>query len=115
MKREYVRGRGFTILPSSHSIHPECAQAIRRLIQLKDPKREDFLELRTYGTDRYSAMGWDELRAYINEQTIVIVEQFENEQNIMSALRWVARGLPVWLAIRKVRADYSVYGYKGQK
>lgn len=102
-------------MPVSQSIHPECAQAIRRLIQMREPKRQDFLELRTYGTDRYSAMGWDELQAYINETTVVIIEQFENEQNIMSALRWVARGLPVWLAIRKVRADYSVYGYKGQK
>ncbi|WNC16058.1 hypothetical protein [Brevibacillus brevis] len=98
-------------MPSNHMIHPECARAISRLIQLKDPKREDFLELRTHGRDAYSEMGWDELQSYINEKTIVIVEQFEDEQNIMSALRWVARGLPVWLAIRKVRTDYAMYRY----
>ncbi|MDH6348113.1 hypothetical protein [Brevibacillus sp. 1238] len=99
---------------ASSDVHPDCARAIRQLLQMKEPKREDFLALRTYGNDRYSAMGWEELQSYINEKTVIIVEQFENEQNIISALRWVARGLPVWHAIRKVKADYSVYGYKGQ-
>lgn len=93
-------------------IHPECAKAIRDLIQHKKPTFQDFLDLKTYGHDRYSAMGWEELQQYLNEETITIVEQFENEQNIMSALRWVARGLPVWLAIRKVRADYAMYSHK---
>ncbi|WP_261798110.1 metallophosphoesterase family protein [Brevibacillus massiliensis] len=41
-----------------------------------------------------------------------IVVQFDDEANILSALRWVARGLPVSLAIRKVWADHSMYGYK---
>ncbi|MGZ0052322.1 hypothetical protein [Brevibacillus gelatini] len=100
---------------SSPGVHPECARAIRQLLQMRKPKRADYLALRTYGNDRYSSMGWEELQSYINEKTVVIVEQFENEQNIMSALRWVARGLPVWHAIRKVKADYSVYGYKGQR
>ncbi|MET3287448.1 hypothetical protein EDM56_15330 [Brevibacillus fluminis] len=95
-------------------IHPECAKAIDQLKRMKNPKFPDFVALRTYGQDRYSAMGWEELQQYINEQTIVIVEQFEDEHNIMSALRWVARGLPVSLAIRKVRADYSMYGFRGR-
>jgi len=98
-------------MPTTHAVHPECERAIRRLMQIKEPKRQDFLELKTYGRDTYSEMGWDELQQYINEQTIAIVEQFEDEQNIMSALRWVARGLPVWLAIRKVRTDYAMYRY----
>ncbi|MGN7470893.1 hypothetical protein [Brevibacillus sp. SAFN-007a] len=99
---------------SSPAVHAECARAIQRLLQLKEPKREDFLALQTYGKDRYSSMGWEELQAYINEKTVCIVEQFESESNILSALRWVARGLPVRYAIRKVKADHSVYGYKRQ-
>lgn len=98
-------------MSSNHSVHPECARAIRRLMQINEPKRQDFLDLKTYGRDAYSEMGWDELQHYINEKTVVIVEQFDDEQNIMSALRWVARGLPVWLAIRKVRTDYAMYRY----
>lgn len=81
-------------------------------MQMTKPKFQDFIELRTYGTDRYSAMGWEELKKYINEQTVVIIEEFEDEANILSALRWVARGLPVYLAIRKARSDYSMYRYK---
>lgn len=102
-------------MPANHTIHPECAKAIRHLIQVKKPKFQDFLDVKTYGIDRYSGMGWDELQQYINQDTIIIVEEFENEQNIMSALRWVARGLPVWLAIRKVRADFAMYSHKAQK
>lgn len=79
---------------------------------LKNPKFPDFMELKTYGNDRYSEMGWDELKLYINEKTIPIVEQFEDESNILAALRWVARGLPVSLAIRKVSADHSYYRHK---
>lgn len=99
-------------LPTDQSIHPECARAIRRLLQISNPKLQDFVDLKTYGTDAYSKMGWDELQQYINEKTVVIVERFEDEANILSALRWVARGLPVSLAIRKVRADHAMYRYK---
>lgn len=98
-------------MPSHYPVHPECARAIERLIHLKEPKRQDFLDLKTYGRDAYSEMGWEQLQAYINAETVVIVEQFEDESNILSALRWVARGLPVWLAIRKVRTDYAMYRY----
>lgn len=99
-------------MKSNPNIHPQCAEAIDRLIKLKEPKFSDFVALKTYGNDRYSAMDWDELQQYINEKTVMIVEQFEDEANILSALRWIARGLPVPLAIRKVRADYSTYRYK---
>lgn len=94
------------------TIHPECAKAIRRLIQIKNPKFQDFEQLRTFGNDVYSAMGWEELQKYINESTVQIVEIFEDEANILSALRWVGRGLPVSLAIRKVKVDHSLYRYK---
>lgn len=97
---------------SNPNIHPKCAEAIDRLIQLKDPKFTDFVDLKTYGNDKYSAMGWDQLQQFINEKTVIVVEQFNDEANILSALRWFARGLPVSLAIRKVRADHSLYRYK---
>jgi hypothetical protein len=94
------------------NIHPQCAKAIERIIQMKNPQFPDFVSLKTYGNDLYSSMGWDQLQLYINEKTVTVVEQFEDEANILSALRWTARGLPVQLAIRKVRADYSLYRYK---
>ncbi|WP_408108509.1 hypothetical protein [Brevibacillus sp. B_LB10_24] len=52
------------------------------------------------------------MKQYLNPTTMRIVEQFDDEANILSALRWVARGLPVPLAIRKVWADHSMYRYK---
>ncbi|WP_240675686.1 hypothetical protein [Ammoniphilus sp. CFH 90114] len=79
---------------------------------LKNPSFADFTALRTYGNDDYSAMGWEDLQAYLNEETVIIVEQFEDEANILNALRWVARGLPVNYAIRKARADHSMYRYR---
>jgi len=97
---------------SNPNIHPQCREAINRLMKMKNPKFPDFVDLKTYGNDIYSSMGWDQLQKYINEKTVIIVEQFEDEANILSALRWVARGLPVSLAIRKVRADHSLYRYK---
>ncbi|HJV47432.1 MAG TPA: hypothetical protein VJ824_17070 [Bacillota bacterium] len=97
---------------SKGNIHPQCAAAIDRLIKMKDPKFPDFVALKTYGNDQYSLMGWDQLQQYINEQTVIVVEQFEDEANILSALRWIARGLPVSLTIRKVRVDHSLYRYK---
>jgi hypoxanthine-guanine phosphoribosyltransferase len=93
-------------------IHPQCAEAIERLIKMKDPTFPDFVALKTYGNDKYSSMGWDELQQYINEKTVIVVDQFEDEANILSALRWLARGLPISLAIRKVRANHSIYRYK---
>ncbi|MFT9847007.1 hypothetical protein [Aneurinibacillus sp. REN35] len=99
--------------PNPH-IHPQCAQAIQKLLCIKDPAFPDFVALKTYGNDTYSAMGWEELQHYINEQTIMIVEAFEDEANILSALRWVARGLPAAYAIRKARADYSMYRFNKQ-
>lgn len=95
------------------NIHPLCAAAIQKIVRMDKPEFADFVALKTHGTDMYSAMGWNELQPYINEETIVIVEQFEDEANILSALRWVARGLPVHYAIRKASADYSMYRYKG--
>ena len=97
---------------SNRHIHPQCAEAIDRLIKMKDPKFPDFVALKTYGNDKYSTMGWDQLQQYINEKTVIVVEQFEDEANILSALRWLARGLPLSMAIRKVRADHSTYRYK---
>ncbi|RKD25994.1 hypothetical protein BEP19_03450 [Ammoniphilus oxalaticus] len=94
------------------TIHPQCAEAIKRLIRMKDPQFADLVALKTYGSDSYSAMGWDQLKRYINEQTVVVVEQFEDEANILSALRWLGRGLPLSLAIRKVKADHAMYRYK---
>ncbi|MBN6189140.1 hypothetical protein JQN58_20005 [Aneurinibacillus sp. BA2021] len=99
--------------PNPH-IHPQCAEAIQKLLRMKNPSFPDFVALKTYGNDAYSAMGWEELQPYINEQTIVIVEQFEEEANILSALRWVARGLPAAYAIRKARADHSMYRFARQ-
>lgn len=94
------------------NIHPKCAETINQLIEMKDPKFPDFAALKTYGNDQYSTMGWDQLQQFIDEKTVIIVEQFDDEANILSALRWIARGLPVSLAIRKVRADHSLYRYK---
>lgn len=94
------------------NIHPQCAEAIHRILNMENPKFPDFVALKTYGNDRYSNMGWDELQQFINEKTVIVVEQFEDEANILSALRWIARGLPVSMAIRKVRADHSTYRYK---
>lgn len=93
-------------------IHPQCSLAIQQLLRMKNPQFADFVALSTYGKDKYSAMGWEELSQYIDEETVVIVEQFEEESNILSALRWVARGLPVQYAIRKARADHSMYRYR---
>jgi hypothetical protein len=99
-------------MKSNPNIHPQCAIAIENLLRMEKPKFPDFVALKTYGNDKYSTMNWDQLQQYINEKTIAIVEQFEDEANILSALRWVARGLPAYYAIRKVRADHSTYRYK---
>lgn len=93
-------------------LHPLCAKEIEQLLRMKDPKFHDFVALKTHGSDPYSSMGWDELKKYINEETIMIVEQLEDEASILSALRWVARGLPASYALRKARADYSMYRYR---
>jgi hypothetical protein len=99
-------------MKANAGVHPQCAEAIQRLVHMENPKFPDFAELKTYGNDKYSAMGWEDLQQFISEKTIAVVEQFEDEANILSALRWIARGLPVSLAIRKVRADHSLYRYK---
>ncbi len=99
-------------MKTNPNIHPQCAEAIQRILKMENPKFPDFVDLKTYGNDLYSAMGWDELQQFINEKSVIVVEQFEDEANILSALRWIARGLPVSLAIRKVRADHSTYRYK---
>ena len=106
------RTGSFCHMKTNPYIHPLCAAAIANLIQMKEPKHPDFLALKTFGNDKYSGMGWDELQQFVNEETITIIEQFEDEANILSALRWVARGLPAHYAIRKARADHSAYRYR---
>jgi hypothetical protein len=70
-------------------------------------KFKDYAQLRS-GRDQFSSMKMDDLIANLdddNSDVDAVMDGLDNEKMQASALRWILRGLPVQMAIRKVKTD----------
>lgn len=97
-------------------VNQQCRKLIQQLNQIKRAKFDDFAELKTFGVDGFSRMNLEKLSTFVKPSDIRLVEQaFQEKKLQLSALRWVARGLKVRYAIRKVRTDLELHADKDAK
>jgi hypothetical protein len=94
-------------------VNESCIKSIEKLNSLENPTFQDFIRLKTFGKDFYSNSRKDEL---ISSLPIDDIRRIQNEfrrdisgeQLMLTALRWLSRGLSLEYAIKKVRVDAEV-------
>lgn len=96
-------------------IDRRCLKAIHSINRrpTKVLKRHNYANLKTYGRDGFSALKPEELNELVSpEDRAKIGEQLlsAGRENVLKAMRWVARGLLVHHAIRKVKIDIEITG-----
>lgn len=85
----------------------KCKESILRFYGKEKRLFSDFVQLRTYGRDRYSRLPFDKLQAYADEMNLNI--DFKGDKKMYaSCIRWIMRGLRPADAIRKVEIDAEV-------
>lgn len=93
------------------SIHPRCAEGIRRLESQTVPSDDELLPLRTYGRDFFSGQNIVKLERMVGGETIAKIKSDESFvlSEYSAALRWCARGLSPRNAVRKALVDRKYY------
>lgn len=98
-------------LPKSEvAVNPQCAAAIRRINASRPGqlKFQDFAGLKTYGRDRVSGMKLNVLKDIVPEEEYERIVGTVAEEDIISVLRWIKRGLQIDHAIHKVKVDREI-------
>ena len=96
----------------SNSVSKQPHEQLKSFLKLKNPKDEDFANLRS-GWDPYSKMKVGTLLEQANQQdTEEIKKNLKSDAEIARALRWTFRGLPVQKSIRKVQVDVEMRSRK---
>jgi len=91
-------------------IHPKCLQDIQALNKRKSVFVQELLSLKTYGTDCYSGMQRNELKEKLNDVHVKVIEStFSDKKLQVAAMRWVARGLRVAIAIKKIEKEVEFH------
>lgn len=92
-------------------INKECKKEIKKFNRIPVDKRKfkDYCDIKTHGIDIFSRMKLEPLMERLEESEIkAILTAFEDEKNVLNALKWCCRGLSCNDAIRKVRVDLEV-------
>lgn len=72
-------------------------------------KFSELAKLKTYGKDGYSSLSKEVLQKMISVESFsYLSETLTNEQDLICAMRWVARGLHPSLAVFKVQVDKEI-------
>lgn len=72
-------------------------------------KLKQYMQLKTRGRDKYSSMRLAKLKEKMSPITIKRVEKLDIEDKHQDVTyRWILRGLPVEMAIHKVKVDLEV-------
>lgn len=98
-------------IENSDGVNTPCRNAINRFYKIPENKRKfkDYANIKTFGLDKFSKMKIDTLSKYVDEENISkIKESFEDEPDILAAIRWCARGLECADAIRKINTDNQI-------
>lgn len=114
-RKDYLsEGEGFDSVISyttENGVNKKCQQAIERFYSQKSSKRgfKDFINLKTYGLDKFSRMKLDKIEGILRAKDIELAKSaFDDEKLVLSTLRWCCRGLLIEDAIRKVKTDLEV-------
>ena len=74
-----------------------------------NPRFRDFVELKSYGQDRYSRLKEDKLKKILGEDVCMEIRRKVNAQEgYIPALKWAARGLSAEDAAHKANVDLDV-------
>jgi hypothetical protein len=103
---------GRFVIPAAPS---RDGDAVVRLVRKgMDAKFKDLIALKS-GRDRFSRMKLPELKAAVGEHVVEqaceglgIAGDDPDDDELAKVLRWIMRGLPVYLALRKVEADQVI-------
>ncbi|MDF2884829.1 MAG: hypothetical protein K0R54_5399 [Clostridiaceae bacterium] len=86
-----------------------CKKTIIILNNAGTKKFKDFTNLKTYGKDKFSYMKYEELKLLIDINDIKKIEDiFHDKHLVITAMKWVARGLTAENSIRKVKTDLTI-------
>lgn len=85
---------------------PEMRELIKRSLQGK-ARFQDFAKLRS-GRDQYSRASVDDLLGLLNLASVPRAISSLPDTDVRKALRWMCRGLPEGLAMRKVAVDAAL-------
>lgn len=92
-------------------IHDTCARCIRNFYMSSRHSFKDYIALKTGGIDKLSRVKEESLIGKVENGTVimaVIREHIADEKDVLTAMRWHARGLTVRDSIRKVLVDNEV-------
>lgn len=102
---------GIIPFQSKKGVNQKCENQIKRLNQtdMGKLKFRDFAGLKTYGIDGFSRVKYEKLAELVEDKDVKTIEQsFDDEKLVVNTLRWVARGLIIEHAIRKVKTDLEI-------
>lgn len=88
----------------------QISKAIREFVKRGNKNKfKDYIGLKSGGKDKYSSMKIDKLKDLIDEEAIkkVSINEFDPKYEAVT-YRWILRGLPVDMAIHKVKIDLEV-------
>ena len=92
-------------------VNPICAKLICQFYKQNRKKFQDYVDLRTDGTDFWSRKKKDtimDIKEYSTDIWDIIVDHFAETKYQMMCIRWCARGLALGDAIKKVQVDMEV-------
>ena len=96
---------------AKYHVNRVCAVGLLAISHKKDRSFKDFMNLKTDGIDYWSGLKLDALYDGAGSRIgleRVFKKYFQDERDIITALRWYRRGLPLADCIRKVLVDKEV-------
>ena len=98
-------------LAEEKGIKPTCARKITEFLRKGSRSYTAYTKLLVGGKDEWSHRSLDDLQYSLGKEAIDQVRRyFEDEKEVLTALRWHGRGLPLSDSIRKVLVDRKEVG-----
>ncbi len=104
------------ILIIKYEVKKSCMDGIKEFYSKEKHAFKDYLKLRTGTGDNFSRC-WceDAFTGIVSEDTKMYIKDNLTDNNlILGAMRWVARGLDPYDAVKKVKVDEEVYNKKNK-
>lgn len=94
---------------NSEGTNIECFNLITKLNHQKDVSKNELMNLRTNGIDKYSTMSLDLIEEFIDSSIMqYFYRELKSKSHIVKACRWFMRGLKKELCIKKVKIDNEI-------
>ena len=108
-KREQKKKKASSVINPADGLNPKCRAAIERFARISSPRFCDYMQLKTYGLDKFSRKPVSDLEELLGQEACdTILQGIHDSNDYASALRWAARGLPPEEAAHKANADMEV-------